>query len=57
MFDEAHHVGMNASEGRLAYTQMPQVLKMLGSPQVLATTATATTQSAQNICELLSIEA
>ena len=57
VFDEAHHVGMNASEGRLAYAHMPQVLKMLGSPQILATTATATTQAAQNICELLSIEA
>lgn len=56
VFDEAHHVGMNASEGRLSYAQMPDVLKKLGNPQVLATTATATTKAAQQICEILSID-
>lgn len=54
--DEAHHAGMGHVGAREAYQEMPEVLELLGSPQVLAATATASDSVAQEICHLLSID-
>ncbi|MEY8436872.1 single-stranded-DNA-specific exonuclease RecJ [Atopobiaceae bacterium 24-176] len=54
--DEAHHAGMGHVGAREAYQQMPEVLELLGSPQVLAATATASDSVAQEVCRLLSVD-
>lgn len=55
--DEAHHAGLAKTGARPAYLEMPRVLQELGSPTVLAVTATAGTEVAREICRLLSIDA
>ena len=42
VIDEAHHAGLAKGGDRSAYLDMPDILKALGDPVVLATTATAT---------------
>lgn len=54
--DEAHHAGMSQGGDRAAYQDMPEVLALLGSPQVLAATATASDSVAQEVCRLLSVD-
>lgn len=53
--DEAHHAGTAASADRPAYLELPRVLEALGQPAVLAVTATASTEVAEDICGLLQI--
>ncbi len=47
--DEAHHVGTSTSNFRPLYARMGESAKALGNPQVLAVTATATTEIAADI--------
>ena len=54
VIDEAHHAA--ASGSREAYAQLPSTLAALKHPTVLAVTATAATETANEICRLLSIE-
>lgn len=54
--DEAHHAGMAKGGHRVAYNDLDTVLKALGNPEVLAVTATASTEVAQRIQELLFID-
>lgn len=56
VIDEAHHAGVARGGNRGAYTRMPEVLQSLGSPAVLAVTATASAPVAREICRLLSID-
>ena len=53
--DEAHHAGMAKGGARSAYLEMPRVLSELGSPVVLAVTATAGPEVAGEIRALLGI--
>lgn len=53
--DEAHHAGVARGGNRSAYTQLPDVLKKLNNPSVLAVTATAATPVAREICRLCNI--
>lgn len=54
--DEAHHIGQAKAGNRPAYLQLKDALTVLGSPQVLAVTATAGDDECKMICETLSIE-
>ena len=54
--DEAHHAAEAPSGHRSAYAAFPDALSRLGSPQVLAATATADDDVAALIRELLPIE-
>ncbi len=54
--DEAHHAAMGHGGDRAAYQDMPEVLSLLESPQVLAATATASDSVAQEVCRLLSVD-
>lgn len=54
--DEAHHVEEALSGTRSAYLEFPRVLKDLGSPRVLAATATASRRASLQISELLGID-
>lgn len=54
--DEAHHVAQAKAGERPAYREMPAVLEALGSPQVLALTATAAPETADEIARLLPVE-
>ncbi len=51
--DEAHHVGLARAGNRPAYARLGEALEVLGSPTVLAVTATANTQAAGTIQEVL----
>lgn len=55
VFDEAHHMAAAKGGNRSAYLDMPEVLQLLGSPQVLAATATASRPVAKEIRHLLPI--
>ena len=52
--DEAHHIAAAEGGDRSAYLDMPETLAALGSPTVLATTATADAVCAAKIQTLLS---
>ncbi len=54
--DEAHHAGTARSGNRSSYTQLPQVLDLLGNPTTLAVTATAETVVAREICRLAGVD-
>ena len=56
VIDEAHHVAGAKGGDRTAYLDLPDVLAALGSPRVLAATATATDETAAEIGRLLSID-
>lgn len=51
--DEAHHAARARSGERSAYLELPHVFERLGSPTVLAVTATADAHAADEICQLL----
>lgn len=53
--DEAHHAGAARGGNRAAYTELPRVLEVLGNPQVLAVTATASDEVAHEVCRLAHI--
>ena len=53
--DEAHHVGMSKAGYRLAYKELGEAFKALGSPVVLATTATADATVSADIQQTLGI--
>lgn len=57
VIDEAHHAAHAKGGHRSAYAQLPRVLQQLGGPTCLALSATAHTDDAQEICQLLSIDA
>ena len=54
--DEAHHMAGAKGGDRAAYLEMPAILDLLGSPRVLAATATASTDVADEICRLARID-
>lgn len=56
VIDEAHHLARARAGERSAYLELPQVLEALKRPTVLAVTATADEQAAQEIRSLLGIE-
>lgn len=53
--DEAHHAARARSGERSAYLELPHVFERLGSPTVLAVTATADAHAADEICQLFDI--
>ncbi len=55
--DEAHHVGLARAGHRPAYARLGRALATLGSPVVLAVTATAPDEVAVTVCDDLRIEA
>lgn len=54
--DEAHHVALSRAGHRPAYARLGSALETLGSPAVLAVTATAGTEVAATIRTVLDIE-
>jgi len=54
--DEAHHVGMSRAGHRPAYARLGEALETLGRPTVLAVTATASTDVAEQIRGVLGVE-
>jgi len=54
--DEAHHVATSRSGHRPAYGRLGEVAERLGSPNVLAVTATAGDETARVIMDTLSVE-
>lgn len=56
VIDEAHHAGMARAGHRSSYNELDRVLKELDEPRVLAVTATANTEVAERIQELLHID-
>ncbi|MRR13414.1 DEAD/DEAH box helicase, partial [bacterium] len=54
--DEAHHVGTSRAGHRPAYARLGHAIDALGSPEVLAVTATASRETAQTIRGLLGVE-
>lgn len=54
--DEAHHAAGAKGGDRTAYLDMPQILAELREPTVLAVTATASAEVAEEICRLLPID-
>ena len=56
VFDEAHHMAAAKGGDRSAYLDIPEVLQALGSPRVLAATATASRPVAEEIRRLLPID-
>ena len=56
VIDEAHHAGTARGGSRSAYTQLPQVLDLLGGPTTLAVTATAEDAVAREVCRLARID-
>ena len=56
VIDEAHHVAGAKGGDREAYLDMPAVLEALGNPRVLAATATASSEVADEIRRLLPID-
>ena len=55
VIDEAHHAGTAKGGSRASYTQLPQIRAALGEPVVLAVTATAEDEVAQEVCRLAGI--
>ena len=55
--DEAHHIGQAKAGNRVAYRSLGGVLEQMGNPMVLALTATASDSIANDIQEVLSLEA
>lgn len=53
--DEAHHVGLSRAAHRPAYARLGEAVASLGAPTVLAVTATASDEIADQIRETLSI--
>ena len=53
--DEAHHIGQAKAGQRVAYTQLGHALARLGAPTVLAVTATANDDIADDIDEVLPV--
>lgn len=53
--DEAHHAGMAKGGDRSAYLDLPDVLGSLGSPTVLACTATATAPVVAELARVLPV--
>lgn len=56
VIDEAHHAGLSKSGNRSAYASLPELRAALGEPTVLAVTATAANEVAQEICRLVGID-
>ncbi len=54
--DESHHIGMSSRGFRPIYRQLGEMARSLGSPVVLAVTATANDQTAGEIINTLGIE-
>ncbi len=54
--DEAHHAGLAKGGDRSAYTELPRILDELGDPTVLAVTATAEREVADEVCRLCGID-
>jgi single-stranded-DNA-specific exonuclease len=54
--DEAHHVGLARAGNRPAYARLGDAIEKLGSPTVLAVTATASDEVALRIKDTLGIE-
>lgn len=54
--DEAHHMAGAKGGDREAYLEMPHVVKALAGPRILAVTATASSDIAQEIKRLVSID-
>jgi len=57
VIDEAHHVGQARAGHRPAYARLDRALEALGSPDVLAVTATAPPEVAEAIASVLGITA
>lgn len=55
VLDEAHH--LHESRHRPAYARLPETIRSLGDPQVLALTATAADECFARICQELHIDA
>ncbi|PKQ10008.1 MAG: single-stranded-DNA-specific exonuclease RecJ, partial [Actinobacteria bacterium HGW-Actinobacteria-9] len=55
VIDEAHHVGTARAGHRPAYTRLGAAIDQLGSPDVLAVTATAGCETADTIREMLAV--
>lgn len=55
VIDEAHHIGQAKAGTRPAYKELHRSLKMLGNPQVLAVTATADRNVANEISDELGL--
>ena len=53
--DEAHHAGASKPGDRDAYLELPAIRRDLGEPVCLAVTATAETEVAARVCDLLAI--
>ncbi|MEY8461580.1 single-stranded-DNA-specific exonuclease RecJ [Eggerthellaceae bacterium 24-137] len=53
--DEAHHIGQAKAGQRVAYTQLGSALARLGAPTVLAVTATANDDIADDIGDVLPV--
>ena len=56
VIDEAHHMAGARGGDRASYLEMPAILDALGGPRVLAATATASSETASEICRLARIE-
>lgn len=56
VLDEAHHIGLAKAGKRPAYAHIDTTIKKLGTPLVLALTATANDEIAQTICDKLAID-
>lgn len=54
--DESHHIGTSSSSHRPAYKKLNRLLEQLGAPLVLAVTATAGDEVADEIISVLNIE-
>ncbi|HET6351977.1 MAG TPA: single-stranded-DNA-specific exonuclease RecJ [Coriobacteriia bacterium] len=55
--DEAHHVGLSRAGHRPAYARLGDACRLIGEPQVLAVTATASDDVTIQIRDLLGIQA
>ena len=56
VIDEAHHMAGAKGGDRASYLEMPAILDALGGPRVLAATATASSETASEICRLARIQ-
>ena len=56
VFDEAHHMGAAKGGNRSSYLDMTSVLRTLGSPRVLAVTATSSAEVTSEIRRILPID-
>lgn len=54
--DEAHHIGLSKAGQRVAYKQLGNTITQLGAPTVLALTATASKEVAEEIMTTLNID-